>query len=168
VLGKGPDGHVLAAGDPVIADLVGGHDGWLADQTRTFAVGRLDADLHAAHDCAVGILRAVEGELRPGTPASSLYDLAEGMAEDAGLVEHFMGAGPQRVRFLGHGVGMEIDELPVLAPGFDDPLEEGNVIAVEPKFVFPGRGAVGIENMYAVTADGFETMTTAPEELIEA
>ena len=168
VLGKGPDGHVLAAGDPVIADLVGGHDGWLADQTRTFAVGRLDADLHAAHDCAVGILRAVEGELRPGTPASSLYDLAEGMAEDAGLVEHFMGAGPQRVRFLGHGVGMEIDELPVLAPGFDGPLEEGNVIAVEPKFVFPGRGAVGIENMYAVTADGFETMTTAPEELIEA
>ena len=90
------------------------------------------------------------------------------MATDAGLVEHFMGAGPQRVRFLGHGVGMEIDELPVLAPGFDEPLEAGNVIAVEPKFVFPGRGAVGIENMYAVTADGFETMTTAPEELIEA
>jgi Xaa-Pro dipeptidase len=157
VLGKGPDGHVLAQGDPVIADLVGGHDGWLSDQTRTFAVGRLDA-----------ILRAVEAELRPGTPASALYDLAERIAADAGLDEHFMGAGPQRVRFLGHGVGMEIDELPVLAPGFDDPLEEGNVIAVEPKFVFPGRGAVGIENMYAVTADGFETMTTAPEELIEA
>ena len=168
VLGKGPDGHVLELGDPVIADLVGGHDGWLADQTRTFAVGRLDADLHTAHDCAVAILRAVEAELRPGTPAGTLYDLAEGMAVDAGLEDHFMGAGPQRVRFLGHGVGMEIDELPVLAPGFDEPLEEGNVIAVEPKFVFPGRGSVGIENMYAVTADGFETMTTAPEELIEA
>jgi Xaa-Pro dipeptidase len=168
VLGKGPNGHVLAQGDPVIADLVGGHDGWLSDQTRTFAVGALDADLREAHDCAVSILRAVEAECRPGTPASSLYDLAEGIAGQAGLEEHFMGAGPQRVRFLGHGVGMEIDELPVLAPGFDEPLEEGNVIAVEPKFVFPGRGAVGIENMYAVTADGFETMTTAPEELIEA
>ena len=168
VLGKGADGHVLAPGDPVIADLVGGHDGWLADQTRTFGVGRVDADLRAAHDCAVSILRAVEAEIRPGTPASSLYDLAEGIALDAGLDDHFMGAGAQRVRFLGHGVGMEIDELPVLAPGFDEPLETGNVIAVEPKFVFPGRGAVGIENMYAVTADGFETMTTAPEELIEA
>ena len=168
VLGKGPNGHVLAQGDPVIADLVGGHDGWLSDQTRTFAVGALDADLREAHDCAVSILRAVEAECRPGTPASSLYDLAEGIAAQAGLEEHFMGAGPQRVRFLGHGVGMEIDELPVLAPGFDEPLEEGNVIAVEPKFVFPGRGAVGIENMYAITADGFETMTTAPEELIEA
>jgi Xaa-Pro dipeptidase len=168
VLGKGADGHVLAHGDPVIADLVGGHDGWLADQTRTFAVGRIDADLRAAYDCALAILRAVEAETRPGTPASALYDLAEGMAAEAGLEEHFMGAGSQRVRFLGHGVGMEIDELPVLAPGFDEPLEAGNVIAVEPKFVFPGRGAVGIENMYAVTADGFETMTTAPEELIEA
>jgi Xaa-Pro dipeptidase len=168
VLGKGPDGHVLAQGDPVIADLVGGHDGWLSDQTRTFAVGRIDADLRAAHDCAASILRAVEAEIRPGTPASVLYDLAETMAAEAGLEEHFMGAGPQRVRFLGHGVGMEIDELPILAPGFAEPLDAGNVIAVEPKFVFPGRGAVGIENMYAVTADGFETMTTAPEELIEA
>jgi Xaa-Pro dipeptidase len=168
VLGKGPDGHVLAPGDPVIADLVGGHDGWLSDQTRTFAVGRIDADLRAAHDCAASILRAVEAEIRPGTPASVLYDLAETMAAEAGLEEHFMGAGPQRVRFLGHGVGMEIDELPILAPGFAEPLDAGNVIAVEPKFVFPGRGAVGIENMYAVTADGFETMTTAPEELIEA
>jgi Xaa-Pro aminopeptidase len=168
VLGKGPDGHVLEQGDPVIADLVGGHDGWLADQTRTFSVGPIAADLRAAHDCAASILRAVEEELRPGTPASSLYDLAEGMAADAGLEEHFMGAGAQRVRFLGHGVGMEIDELPILAPGFDEPLEAGNVIAVEPKFVFPGRGAGGLEDMYAVTADGFETMTTAPEELIEA
>jgi len=78
----------------------------------------------------------------------------------------FMGAGAERVRFLGHGVGMEIDELPILAPGFDQPLEEGNVVAIEPKFVFPGRGAVGIENMYAVTASGFETLTTASEELI--
>ena len=51
---------------------------------------------------------------------------------------------------------------------FDEPMVEGNVIAVEPKFVFPGRGSVGIENMYAVTADGCEKMTTASEELIEA
>jgi len=58
--------------------------------------------------------------------------------------------------------------LPILAPGFDQPLEEGNVVAIEPKFVFPGRGAVGIENMYAVTASGFETLTTAPEDTSSA
>jgi Xaa-Pro aminopeptidase len=168
VLGKGPDDHILAAGDPVIVDLVGGHQGYLADQTRTFALGALAGDLRAAYDQAVEILRVVEPEIRPGTAPSALFELAEQRAEQAGLGEHFMGHGAGRVRFLGHGVGMEIDELPVLAPGFDEPMVEGNVIAVEPKFVFPGRGAVGIENMYAVTADGFETITTAAEELIES
>ena len=62
---------------------------------------------------------------------------------------------------------MEVDETPVLAPGFDQPLVEGNVVAIEPKFVFVDRGAVGIENTYAVTAAGYDTLTTAPEELIE-
>jgi len=167
VLGKGPDGHVLESGDPVIADLVGGHEGYLADQTRTFAVGRLAGDLRRAYDVCVEILRATEAELRPGAVPSRLYEQSAGIAAEAGLAEHFMGFGPQRVRFLGHGVGLEIDELPVLAPGFEEPIAEGHVIAVEPKMVFPGRGAVGIENMYAVTADGFETITTANEELIE-
>jgi len=165
-VGKGPDRHVLAPGDTVIADLVGGHEGWLSDQTRTFSVGPAPADLAEAYERAVEILRAVEERLRPGAVPSALYELAEEMADAAGLGEHFMGAGAERVRFLGHGVGMEIDELPILAPGFDEPLVEGNVVAIEPKFVFPGRGAVGIENMYAVTGAGYETLTTAPEELI--
>jgi Xaa-Pro aminopeptidase len=168
VLGKGPNGHALAAGDPVIADLVGGFEGYLSDQTRTFSVGPAPADLRAAYEAAVAILRAVEAELRPGAVPSALFELSERMAIEAGLGDHFMGSGAGRVRFLGHGVGLEIDELPILAPGFDEPMVEGNVVAIEPKFVFPGRGAVGIENMYAVTTDGFEKMTTADEELIEA
>jgi Xaa-Pro aminopeptidase len=167
-LGKGPDGHVLAAGDPVIVDLVGGHEGYLADQTRTFSVGRLAGDLRSAYAHAVGILRATEEAIAPGVLPSALFELSERMAGDAGLGGHFMGEGPDRVRFLGHGVGMEIDELPVLAPGFDRPLEPGNVIAVEPKFVFSGRGAVGIENMYLVTETGCESLTTAVEDLIES
>ncbi|HEY3764764.1 MAG TPA: Xaa-Pro peptidase family protein [Gaiellales bacterium] len=165
-IGKGPNGHVLARGDTVIADLVGGHEGWLSDQTRTFAVGAPPADMADAYDHAVAILRAAEQRLAPGAVPSALFALSEEMAAAAGLAEHFMGAGAERVRFLGHGVGMEIDELPILAPGFDEPLVEGNVVAIEPKFVFPGRGAVGIENLYAITATGFETLTTAPEELI--
>jgi Xaa-Pro aminopeptidase len=168
VLGKGPDHAVLRRGDPVIVDLVGGHDGYLADQTRTFSVGPLGADLRDAYEAAVRILRSVEQRIAPGAAPSELFTHAEELAGHEGLAEHFMGHGGDRVRFLGHGVGMEIDELPVLAPGFDEPLQPGHVIAVEPKFVFPGRGAVGIENMYAVTEDGREQMTTASEELIEA
>lgn len=167
VIGKGAGGQVVAAGEPVIVDLVGAHGGWLADQTRTFFVGTAPADLRDAYATTVAILRAVEAALRPGAIPSELFALAERMAAAAGLAEHFMGAGPSRVRFLGHGLGMEVDETPVLAPGFDQPMVEGNVVAIEPKFVFAGRGAVGIENTYAVTATGFDTLTTAPEELIE-
>ena len=78
-----------------------------------------------------------------------------------------MGAGAERVSFVGHGLGLEIDELPVLAPGSDDPLEQGMVFALEPKFVYAGEGAVGVENSYAVTQDGVERLTHAPEDLIE-
>jgi Xaa-Pro aminopeptidase len=167
VLGKGPDGHVLADGDPVIVDLVGGHEGYLADQTRTFVVGRVADELRRAYDVAVEILREAEQSLRPGGVPAKIFDRSEQMAAEAGLGEHFMGHGAGRVRFLGHGVGLEIDELPILAPGFDYPLAPGHVVAVEPKFIFPGVGAVGIENMYAVTDEGCEKITTAPEELIE-
>jgi Xaa-Pro aminopeptidase len=167
VLGKGAGERPLEPGDPLIVDLVGAQDGWLADQTRTFFVGDAPADLRAAYEVAVEILRAVEAALRPGAVPSALFELAETMAGERGLEEHFMGVGTDRVRFLGHGVGMEVDEFPILAPGFDDPLVEGNVIAVEPKFVFAHRGAVGIENTYAITSDGYATLTTAPEELIE-
>jgi Xaa-Pro dipeptidase len=78
-----------------------------------------------------------------------------------------MGAGDERVTFVGHGIGLEIDELPLLARGWDEPLEEGMVFALEPKFVFPGEGAVGIENSYLVVGDGVERLTNAPEELVE-
>ena len=167
VIGKGAGQQRLAVGDPVIVDLVGASNGWLADQTRTFFLGPAPADLRDAYAVSVALLRAVEAELRPGAVPSELFALSERMAADAGFADHFMGTGTDRVRFLGHGLGMEVDETPVLAPGFDAPLVEGNVLAIEPKFVFAGRGAVGIENTYAITAAGFDTLTTAPEELIE-
>jgi Xaa-Pro aminopeptidase len=77
-----------------------------------------------------------------------------------------MGIGDSQVRFVGHGVGLELDELPVLATGFDIPLEPGMTIAIEPKFFFPERGGVGIENTYLVTETGFENLTVFPEEIV--
>jgi Xaa-Pro dipeptidase len=88
------------------------------------------------------------------------------IADDAGLSQHFMGYAEDQVRFLGHGIGLEIDELPVLAKGFTYPLEPGMVIAVEPKFTFPGRGVVGVENSYAITDSGFEKLTFSREGII--
>lgn len=73
----------------------------------------------------------------------------------------------QKAGFIGHGVGIEINELPVIAPRSHDILQENNVIALEPKFVIPHVGAVGIENTYRVTASGLESLTLAPEEIID-
>lgn len=140
--------------------------GYVIDQTRTVVFGSLPDDLAYAYDASERILRSAEGLLRPGTVCEQLYAESLRLADDAGLADHYMGYGRDQVKFLGHGIGLEVDELPVLARGFNYPLEAGMVIAVEPKFTFPGRGVVGIENSYAITTDGFEKLTISREGLI--
>jgi Xaa-Pro dipeptidase len=103
----------------------------------------------------------------PGAVCGDLYDLAAAHAASCGYEDHFMGAGEARVSFVGHGVGLEIDELPVLAKGVRQELAAGNVIAIEPKLVFPGVGAVGVENTWRVGAAGAERLTTTPDGLWE-
>ncbi|MFD2334075.1 M24 family metallopeptidase [Cohnella sp. GCM10020058] len=155
----------IGAGEPILLDIGCCIDGYTIDQTRTAVIGELDEELSRAYDVSVRILRHTESQLRPGAFPESLYAEALRLADEAGLAAHFMGFGADQVRFLGHGIGLEIDEWPVLARGFSDPLEPGVVLAIEPKFTFPGRGVVGIENTYAITADGFRTLTASPERL---
>lgn len=153
--------------EPILIDIGCCIDGYIIDQTRTAVIGELRDDLLAAYETSVRILRRAEELLVPGVPAERLYEEALRMADEAGLADHFMGFGADRVRFLGHGIGLEVDEWPVLARGFDMPLEPGMVIAVEPKFTFPGRGVVGIENSYAVQEGGPPlALTLTPERLI--
>ena len=153
-VGKGPGGWVIRDGDAVTVDLVGGWEGYLADATRTFFRGTPNPQLAEALAVCESILAALEELMVPGTPAEQLYLRGLELATEAGFGDHWMGHGPGRVRFVGHGVGLEINERPFLAQGFSDPLAFGNVIAVEPKLVFPGLGAVGVENTYAVDREG--------------
>ncbi len=153
-VGKGPSGWEIRDGDAVTVDLVGGWEGYLADATRTFFRGTPNPQLAEALAVCESILAALEELMVPGTPAEQLYLRGLELATEAGFGDHWMGHGPGRVRFVGHGVGLEINERPFLAQGFADPLAFGNVIAVEPKLVFPGLGAVGVENTYAVDRDG--------------
>ena len=95
-----------------------------------------------------------------------LYEEAIRIAGEAGLADYFMGH-RQKAGFVGHGIGIEINEAPVLAPRSRDILEAGNVIAVEPKFVIPGTGAVGIENSYIITENEPMIITTAEEKIID-
>jgi Xaa-Pro dipeptidase len=155
----------IARGDPVIVDAPAVLGGYIMDQTRTLVIGRLSDALARAHDAAVDILKTVEAAIKPGVTPESLYRAARGRAESLGYAQAFMGAGAYRARYVGHGVGLELDEWPVLADGFTDPLEPGAVLAVEPKLIFPGVGVAGIEDQYAVTADGCERLTLAEQRL---
>ncbi|MDQ3856876.1 MAG: Xaa-Pro peptidase family protein [Actinomycetota bacterium] len=161
---KGASLRPIQAGEPILVDLVGAFDGYLADQTRTFSLGRLDRRFVEAYEAAREILHRVADDVRPGVPGAAVYDRA---LELAGNRDGFMGIGEERVSFVGHGFGLEIDELPLLARGWDEPLAGAMVFALEPKFLFPGEGAVGIENSYLVTGDGAERLTSASEELVE-
>jgi Xaa-Pro dipeptidase len=155
----------ILAGEPVIVDYVGALDGYLCDQTRTLAIGALPAKFLTAYDAAVEILRHVEAAIRPGAIPQDLYRRAVERAGALGYTDAFMGAGPYRARYIGHGVGLELDEWPVLADGFTTPLQPGVVFCVEPKIVFPGEGVVGIEDQFAVTADGAERLTLPDRRL---
>ena len=161
----GCNGTVIRPGYSVMVDANGNYTGYMTDMTRTFAVTAVDAIAEKAHHTSIEICAAIARAGKPGTPAKELYHLAESMAKEAGLERYFMGHA-QKAGFVGHGVGIEINEMPVLAPRSKDTLCCGNAIAVEPKFVIPGVGAVGIENTYIVTESGMERITCAPEELI--
>ena len=161
----GCNGTEIRPGESVMADVNGNYTGYMTDMTRTFALGELSPIAIKAHQCSIDICRELSAMARPGTPAKTLYVKAEEMAKEAGLHEYFMGH-RQKAGFVGHGLGIEINEHPVIAPRSRDIIAEGNVFAIEPKFVIPGTGAVGIENTYCVGADKTECLTNAPEPII--
>jgi Xaa-Pro dipeptidase len=157
---------LIGRGEPILVDIGCTIDGYLIDQTRTLVIGDLDPELQRAYDVAEQVLRATEARLQPGIIAEHLYLLALDQVQEAGLSAHFMGYGADQVKFLGHGIGLEIDELPVLAKGFKYPLAPGMVIAIEPKFTFPGRGVVGIEDTYLITENGYEKLTISRDGIL--
>lgn len=160
----GCNGTVIKPGNSVMVDVNGNYTGYMTDMTRTYYVEEIGDLARKAHECSIAICHRLAELGRPGTEAKALYEEAEKMAREAGLHEYFMGH-RQKAGFVGHGVGIEINELPVIAPRSRDILQENNVIALEPKFVIPKTGAIGIENTYVVTPDGLKPLTNTPEGL---
>lgn len=161
----GGNGTVLAEGMSMMVDFGGNFTGYMSDMTRVFSVGRLSDLAYKAHRVSLDIQQTVAEAARPGVAAAELYDLAAEIAEKEGLAPYFMGY-RQKSGFVGHGIGIEINEAPVLAPRSRDILSEGMTFALEPKFVIPGTGAVGIENSFAVTARGVEKLTICEEAIL--
>jgi Xaa-Pro dipeptidase len=165
--GQGAGRRPIGRNEPVVIDFAGSVDGYLVDQTRVFAVGGLSDELLAAYDDMLAVQEKMMELMKPGAVWSDIYDACLELAVERGHRDHFMGFKGTQVSFIGHGIGVEIDEFPFLARGFRDMLmEPGMVFAFEPKLVFPDIGAVGIENTFLLSENNLERLTFSSQELV--
>ncbi len=158
----------LKHGDLVFVDVGCGVEGYHTDKTTTYMFGSPlpDEAIEIHHKC-VEIQNRVAAMLKPGAIPSAIYKtIMDGLSSE--FLQNFMGFGNRKVKFLGHGVGLTIDELPVIAQGFDEPIKENMVFALEPKKGIKGIGLVGIENTFIVTPEGGKCITGTNPGLIRA
>jgi Xaa-Pro dipeptidase len=151
--------------EPILIDYTSNVEGYISDQSRIYSLGDLPEKFHRAHRVMIDVQQAVARNGKPGARPGDLYALALDIAEKAGLSEGFMGY-PSPVPFVGHGLGLELDEWPLIGKNSDHILESGMVIALEPKFIFAGEGVVGVENTFVVTETGMEKLSRFPDDII--
>jgi Xaa-Pro dipeptidase len=149
----------LKQGDLVFIDIGCGVEGYHTDKTMTYMFGRpLSDEAVAAHSKCVEIQNEIASLMIPGAVPEQIYQTIM-QKLDPGFEPNFMGYGHRRVKFLGHGIGLQVDELPVIAEGFEEPLQAGMALAVEPKKGIKDVGMVGIENTFLVSEQGGRCIT---------
>jgi len=149
----------LKKGDLVYVDIGFGIEGYHTDKTMTYTFkGKTPENAEKAHNKCLEIQDEISKMLKPGTSPSKIYKtIMDGLDDD--FKKNFMGFGENQVKFLGHGIGLVIDEVPVIAEKFKDPLEENMTLAIEPKKGIQGVGMVGVENTFIVTRKGGKCIT---------
>jgi len=164
---QGPSQKPLAPNEPVTVDLGACVNGYVADMTRLFVLGDLPPMAWRAYDLTLELFQFFETEARPGVKPADLYQELLNLVDRAGFSDFFMGQGAERVSFVAHGVGLELDEYPFITARFSLPLEADMVVAFEPKFFLPDVGLIGLEDTGRLTADGVEWLTRAPRRVIK-
>ena len=165
--GQGASNRKISRNEPIIIDFAGSVDGYLVDQTRVFALGGLSDRLMAGYEDMLSVQERMKELVRPGAVWGDIYNDCLKLAVERGYRDHFMGYKGAQVSFIGHGIGVEIDEYPFLARGFSEMvMEPGMVFAFEPKLVFPDVGAVGVENTFFLSESGLEQLTCSSQELV--
>jgi len=166
ILPIGASDDLIAEGSAIMIDFAGNFTAYMSDMTRVFSFGRLPEIAYRAHQVSIDMHNRLMDEAKPGTACAGIYNRMLDIAGKSGFTANFMGFS-QQAKFVGHGVGLEINEPPVMMARSGDRLQEGMVIAFEPKFVLPNIGALGIENTYLVTDSGIENLTVGEEKIID-
>jgi Xaa-Pro dipeptidase len=166
MFGQGAGWRRIEAHQPVILDTGSFASGYLVDQTRVLCMGELPERLTRAYQDMLRVQSLMQEIVAPGVLWADVYERCRALAVELGYADHFMGYAGSQATFIGHGLGIEIDEFPIIAKAFtEDAFETGMTFAFEPKAVFPGEGAVGIENTYVVHPTGLEQLTYSDEAL---
>lgn len=163
---QGASSKVISVGEPVSIDLGGCVNGYMTDQTRMFALGFLPEELKRAYEAVIEIHYGLREKIRVGETCGRIYEWAFDKAASLGYADNFMGYGEAKMPFIGHGIGLEVDELPVFSDRNSMRLEAGMTFAIEPKLIFPGVGHIGVEDTYVLTPEGLEAITTSPDEIV--
>jgi Xaa-Pro aminopeptidase len=156
----------IAKDIPVLIDYGGAYNGYITDETRAFVTGKLSDVFRKPYEATREIIADVLTHTRAGVDCAEVFVRSHGIAKGAGLEDNFMGYGRGKVSFIGHGLGLEINELPVITGRHHRLLREGTVFAFEPKFILPGHGAIGMEIDLVVTESGVERLTSDPIDLV--
>ncbi|MCE5332999.1 MAG: Xaa-Pro peptidase family protein [Desulfobacteraceae bacterium] len=164
--GQGAGDRQIRAREIVSVDIMTCFGGYINDQTRNFCIGPPPARLAEAYSFVKSAHERLHRIARPGATAGKIYETVVQWAEDAGWGAWFMGHARPGITFVGHGIGLEVDEFPFIAQGHSLPLQEGMTFAFEPKVIIPDEGIAGLENTYLVVGDGIESLNTASEELL--
>jgi len=157
----------MKAHEPILVDFGTCYHGYQADETRMFSIGEMNQKFIDAYSACREIHDAVLEDIRPGADCESIYLKTLQLADRLGYRDSYLGPPGLQTRFVGHGIGLELNEFPFLAQGQSYPLEEGMTLAVEPKIVFPGEGSVGLENTVVVTRDGCEILTPLEHDIFQ-
>lgn len=144
-------------------------EGYHTDKTQIYWSGKpssIPSLVRRAQEVCMRIQREAAEAACVGAIPSRIWQYAQEQAAALGFSDGFMGLGDNKVQFLGHGIGLVVDEYPVVAARFDEPLQEGMVLALEPKIGLAGLGMVGVEDTFAITAKGGQCITGQPMDII--
>ncbi|MFA5902956.1 MAG: Xaa-Pro peptidase family protein [Desulfobacula sp.] len=150
--GAGP--KLMEKNEPILVDFGTLLDGYHIDESRMFVMGKMEDKARDACLASIEVLNAVKDKMAPGVVMGEVFETAVHTAQKLGYRDQFLGLPDLKSKFIGHGIGLELVENPVLAQGRKDPLLPGMVFAVEPKFIFKDEFAAGIESMIHVTEKG--------------
>jgi len=132
--------------EPILIDFGICYHGYQVDQTRMYAIGSMPEVFVRAYDACREIHDRVLDKVVRGYTSKELFEYSKELGDKLGYGDNYLGHKPHKVRFLGHGIGIELAELPYIAATHTYPIEDGAVFAIEPKMVFPGKGCCGYEN----------------------